>query len=220
MAIRCREEYNESIICRTGTCSLKILTLVIGSFLAGVSMKLFLFPFNIPSGGAAGISVLLHNLLHIPNGMGLFVLNSGLLLLAFRLYGAAFVSRTLFTVFTMSVTVDLLPFQPPVSDSWIAAVFGALGFGVSMSIILYSGSTTGGMDILAKWLEQKWGLPFGTNLFVINSVILLTAGALLSWKITLLGVFVQFLSNSVINLLRKVRVTALQTPSKKEASIH
>jgi uncharacterized membrane-anchored protein YitT (DUF2179 family) len=182
-------------------------------------MKLFLFPYNIPSGGAAGISVLLHHLLHIPNGTGLFVLNALLLLLGLRLYGLSFAAKTMFTVFLMSVTVDLLPFQPPVSDRWIAATLGAIGFGTSMSIILYSGSTTGGMDILAKWLEQQWGSPFGSNLFVINSLILLTTGALLGWQITLLGVYVQLLATGVVNLTRNIRSTAWQSPQQKEAPL-
>lgn len=182
-------------------------------------MKLFLFPYNIPSGGAAGISVLLHHLLLIPNGTGLFVLNALLLFMGLRLYGVSFTAKTMFTVFLMSVTVDLLPFQPPVSDRWVAATLGALGFGTSMSIILYSGSTTGGMDILAKWLEQRWGTPFGSNLFVINSLILLTAGALLGWQITVLGVYVQLLANGVINLTRNVRNTAWKPAQQKEAPL-
>lgn len=177
-------------------------------------MKLFLFPFNVPSGGAAGISVLLYNFLHIPNGMGLFLINAVLLILAYRFYGMGFVLRTLTTVFLMSVTVDVIPFAPPIHVMWISATVGALSFGVSMAIILASGSTSGGMDILAKWAEQKWGRSFGTNLFAINTTILLTAGALLGWHVALFGIYAQFLSNATINVLRKRKPKMRGTPLK------
>ncbi|MFC4766835.1 YitT family protein [Effusibacillus consociatus] len=196
---------------------MRYFSLILGSAMAGASMKLFLFPFNIPSGGAAGVSVLLFNLFGVPNGTGLFLLNAALLLLGYRIHGFQFVLRTLLTVSLMSLTIDLLPIGPPLRVEWLSASVGALCFGISMSIILYSGSTTGGMDILAKLIERKWGTRFGTNLFAINSAILLAAGALIGWHVTLFGISVQLLSNMMVNLFYKSNASVRVVLNKKEA---
>lgn len=54
--------------------------IVVGGVLQGLGMSLFLFPHDIPTGGAAGIAVLLHYLFQIPHGFSVWAVNVSMLL--------------------------------------------------------------------------------------------------------------------------------------------
>lgn len=58
--------------------------IVVGGVLQGLGMSLFLFPHDIPTGGAAGIAVLLHYLFQIPHGFSVWAVNVSMLFTALK----------------------------------------------------------------------------------------------------------------------------------------
>jgi uncharacterized membrane-anchored protein YitT (DUF2179 family) len=81
--------------------------LLFGAFLQGMSMSLFLFPHSIPSGGAAGLALLLNHWFHLSLGFSLWLANIIFLFFALNYFGYTWTLRTIISVATTSMTITL-----------------------------------------------------------------------------------------------------------------
>ena len=70
--------------------------IVLGSCLYVIALKVFITPMQIPSGGLAGITLLLNYILGTPIGVMTIVLNVPLLFLGCRFLGKDFFFKTMF----------------------------------------------------------------------------------------------------------------------------
>src|SRR5690606_18974269 len=84
------------------------LFLTVGAILQGLSMALFLFPHGVPSGGAAGIAILMNYWLFIPLGVALWLTNFILLSFAIYWFGMLWTLRTMYSVTVTSFTVHVI----------------------------------------------------------------------------------------------------------------
>src|SRR3954468_8190122 len=85
--------------------------LIIGASIQGMSMSLFLFPHSIPSGGAAGIALLMNHWFDLPLGFSLWLANIVFLLFALNYFGYTWTFRTIIAVATTSTIVSILTSQ-------------------------------------------------------------------------------------------------------------
>ncbi|MEK4029829.1 YitT family protein [Pseudobacillus sp. FSL P4-0506] len=177
-------------------------------FYAGSSHDTFLFPHHISSGGAAGISIILHFLFQTPYSTVLWTLNAVMILLALRQLGKGNAAKTMFCVTVTTVTIHFL--SPFVTASPSHPVFdlaaGAVIFGVGLGILFRLGASSGGMDILAliiaKWRNEK---P-GQTLFYINSVILLLAGLIVDVRTIFYALCCQWISGKIIDWIHSFSI--------------
>src|SRR3954453_15421953 len=85
--------------------------LLFGASLQGMSMSLFLFPHSIPSGGAAGLALLLNHWYGLSLGFSLWLANIVFLLFALNYFGFTWTLRTIISVGTTSTTIIFLTSQ-------------------------------------------------------------------------------------------------------------
>ena len=78
----------------------------------------------------------------------------------------------------ISVFTNLLaPFGPATDDILLAVLAGGVLYAVSIGLIMKAGATTGGMDIIVKWLRVK--LPYlktGVLFFITDAIIISVSG--------------------------------------------
>ncbi len=77
---------------------IQIILLIFGAIIQGMAMAQFLFPHNIPSGGGAGIAILIHHFLHLPLGFSLWLSNAVFLIFALNFFGLTWTLKTIFAV--------------------------------------------------------------------------------------------------------------------------
>ncbi len=185
---------------------IKLSVLGLAAILQGMAMTLFLFPHNIPSGGAAGISILLDFLAQVPYGYTLWILNAGLLLLAVKWLGKASALWTIFCVTVTSITIEILSpyFNEPLFPIWIDLVLGACLFGIGVGILFRMGASSGGMDIIALIFSKIKGYPPGKVLFVINGSILLLTGIIIDWKVIVYAIVCQWLATRMLDFIYRL----------------
>lgn len=182
-----------------------LLFISFGAFLQGLAMTLFLFPHDIPSGGAAGIAILMNYFLAVPYGVALWIFNLLLLVIAFKWLGRAKTIATLYAVTVTSITISLLEYrifyEVFQTNPFFDLLIGAVTFGIGVGLLFRSGSSSGGMAIVALLIEKYRGKQPGKSLFIINSTIFLIISLVRDWKIIILAIICQWISTKVIDFV-------------------
>ena len=165
------------------TVALKILKqyLIIsaGCVLFSLGIALFLDANKIAAGGVSGLAILLSHITPFDmTGVWIIILNVPLFILGALSFGKAFVLSSLYATTVSSLLIELFNFLlknylPLTEDIIIAGAVGGVLVGVGMGLVFRMGSTTGGTDILVKFLRKKFRyLKTGVISLIIDTVII------------------------------------------------
>lgn len=151
------------------------LGIVFGSFLFAFALNYFIIANGLAEGGFTGIALIVHYLTGWPAGIILAVLNIPLLILGGAKWGLAFIFKTIFSVLLVSLSVDVLQNYSSglvTNDLLLAALYGGVVSGVGIGIVLRSGGTTGGLDIVARFLHEKYNFNMGVVYFSFDLAVI------------------------------------------------
>lgn len=185
--------------------------LTIGAIIQGLSMALFLFPHGVPSGGAAGIAILMNYWLYLPLGVSLWLTNFILLSFAIYWFGMLWTLRTMYSVTVTSFTVHIVDQYVYFSNEllWLDLIFGSFVFGVGVGILIRYGASSGGMVIPSLIISTLKNVPPGKVMFWINMTIFIVTATVIEWKIVFYAIFCQWFSTHVIDIVYKLNVRYL-----------
>ena len=152
--------------------------IVFGALIYTFGVMSFTVPFRLPDAGVTGIAVLLNYRFGIPLPVVIGISNVVLLAWAWRELPLRVTLWTIFSVLLLSVLMKVMngaPFASTDQKLLIVLIGGAIkGYGVG--IVLRSGGSLGGLDIVILYLQKKYGVEIGKYNFFINMCIL-AAGA-------------------------------------------
>ncbi len=166
---------------------------------------MFVNPARLSAGGITGLATVLNELTNIPIGFSILVLNIPIIIAAAITFGKKFIIRTSIVTIIFSVVIDIAGavLKPHYIEPILAAIFGGILMGAGLSIIMYKGSTTGGVDILAKLINRK--LPtvsIGHCILLLDlAVILLNSIVYKSLESMLYTIISLFISAKVIDFV-------------------
>lgn len=185
--------------------------LFFGATLQGMSMSLFLFPHSIPSGGAAGLAILMNHWFGLSLGFSLWLANIVFLLFALKYFGYTWTFRTILSVATTSTVVSIITTSVPHSHihMWFDMIGGSIFFGIGVGLLIRAGASSGGMVIPALMIAsyKKWS-P-GKVMMGINLLIFLLTALVIDYKIVLYAVICQFFSTNIIDFIYELRFRKL-----------
>lgn len=154
--------------------ALAYLGVVVGSFIFALGLNYFIIANGLAEGGFTGLALIIHYLTGWPVGVVLITLNIPLLLLGWSRWGLPFIFKTLLSVLTISVVVDLTgQFRFITGDFLLAALYGGVFSGVGIGIVLRSGATTGGLDIIARFFHERYGYSMGKFFLTFDVAVLI-----------------------------------------------
>ncbi|MBR4020414.1 MAG: YitT family protein, partial [Firmicutes bacterium] len=107
-------------------------------------------------------------------------------------------------------------------DPIIATVYGGVICGIGMGLIIKSGASTGGTDVIAIILNKKFGWPLSIPMYGIDGLILISQVIFApSAEVILLGIIVTFLYSMIVEKVVLMGGGALQlfVISKKHEEI-
>lgn len=146
---------------------------ILGSFIFALGLNYFIIANHLAEGGFTGIALIIYYLTGWPAGMILIALNVPLLLFGWIRWGLPFIFKTLLSVLTVSVVVDLTRGIGFVThDLLLAALYGGVFSGIGIGIVLRAGATTGGLDIFARFFHELYGVSMGKYFFSFDVIIL------------------------------------------------
>ncbi|WP_186577320.1 YitT family protein [Aquibacillus kalidii] len=190
------------------------LLITCGSFIQGMAMSLFLFPHSIPSGGSAGIAVLLNYWFGVPLSIALWAVNFSLLVAAIYWLGNASTIGTMYAITMTSVSVQLFELNIFVHQApiLIDILLGSATLGIGVGMLLRQQVSNGGMGVLALIVTKYRNVAPGKPLLLLNGFIFILTGSIIQWIIVLEAIFVQFISTKLINIVYNWRFPRIYFP--------
>jgi uncharacterized membrane-anchored protein YitT (DUF2179 family) len=150
--------------------------LVTGTLFVALGIAMF-SQAGLLTGGTAGVALLLHYVTGIEFGPIFFVVNLPFYVFAWLRMGAAFTFKTFAAVAMLSLFSWLLPrgIEFGHVSPLLAAVLGGLLCGTGMLILFRHRSSLGGLNVMALYVQDKWGISAGKVQMTVDCLIVLGA---------------------------------------------
>lgn len=179
-----------------------------GGFIQGMAMAVFLFPHSIPSGGSAGIAVLLNYWFYIPLSFALWFVNFSLLVAAIFWLGNKSAIGTMYAITITSISVQLFEsnFHYANTNVWFDLVVGSVVLGIGVGILLRQRVSNGGMGVLALIVAKYKNIPPGRPLLLLNGSIFILTGSIIFWGIVIQAIISQFISTRMVDLIFRTKL--------------
>ncbi|WP_084224975.1 YitT family protein [Paenibacillus pectinilyticus] len=179
----------------------RIFFMIIGTILVSIGLEIFLVPNHIIDGGIVGISIILSHLSGFPIGIFLVLLNLPFVVLGYKQIGKTFAISTTFSVILMSIGTSLLhPVQAITIDPLLAAVFGGIILGIGVGLVIRSGGSLDGTEIVAILFSKKMPFSVGEIVMFFNFFILASAGFVFGWDRAMYSLIAYFIAFKMIDI--------------------
>jgi len=193
-----------------------LLKALIGSLLFCVAINLFVVPNHLYTGGVLGISQLARSIINdIFNlntsfdysGIIYYLINIPLFLLSYKAIGKTFFVRTLFVVTFQAILLSLIPTVLLVDDTLTNVLVGGIIGGAGVGMILSSGASTGGTDIIGLTLAKKNNhFSVGKLGLLINLIIYAIAGIRYGLPIMIYSIIYSAVDNLLVDKMHEQNV--------------
>lgn len=181
-----------------------IVPLVAGSLFMALSVNMFLVPLKLAEGGVVGVGIILFHQFGIPLWLTTLALNIPIVALGVRVKGVGMLWRTLVGIVTFSGALALTEgIRPVTNQTVLAIVFGGVLMGLGLGMVLRSGCTTGGTDVLAIVGQHKLGFSVGTMVMAIDALVLLAAGFVFSPEAAMWSAITLAISSRVVDFVNE-----------------
>ncbi len=178
---------------------------IVGCLLYSFGVNSFAIPNSIAQSGITGVAVILNHLFDLPVGTVNLVLNIPLLILMWLFLGKKLVARTVWVTVLLSTALDVTAiFAPPyMGDNILAALFCGLLQGAGLGLIMITGATSGGTDIVGRLVHKRWPhITVGTIVMLADAVVVASGMFVFkSIESGLYAIIMIFVSTKVIDAL-------------------
>ncbi|MBR4122723.1 MAG: YitT family protein [Erysipelotrichaceae bacterium] len=178
-----------------------LLALLAGNLLLAFSVSAFVLPYDILSGGVAGIAVLVKPFTSISENTIITVLVVSLFLVGWAFLGKKFAVTTIMSSILYPAYLLLLDnhLQPVEVDPLLASVFGGLIAGAGIGLVMKVGASTGGMDIPPLILQKYLGFDLGKSVMVIDALTVIAGLWIYDLQHVLIGLIYVYASGIMIS---------------------
>lgn len=202
-----------------------ILPVILGNFLYALTVKLFLLPSGLVTGGTTGIALCIEHFFGIPISGFVLIFNIIMLLIGFLILGKSFAVTTLASTFLYPLSLELcnrlLGDLCLTDDLLLCTVFTGAGIGIALGIVIRSGASTGGMDIPPLVLQKTLQIPVSVSMYTFDVCILLLQALFRPAENILYGILLVLIYTMVLDKMLMIGQarTEVKIISKKSAEI-
>jgi uncharacterized membrane-anchored protein YitT (DUF2179 family) len=177
------------------------LAVIFGCAAYSLGVMSFTVPFQFPDSGVTGIAILINYSVGISLPLLVGAANVGLLIWAWRELSVRMVLWTIFSVVLITVMMKLMenmPFAHTDQRLLIALIGGAIK-GYGGGLVLHTGASMGGLDIVSLYIQKKYGMEIGKFSFYINMFIIGISTFIVGIENAMLGLVSVFASSILID---------------------
>ncbi len=158
--------------------------ITLGLFLYSFGFTVFLMPYQIVTGGVTGISAIIFYATGFPIEYTYFFINVILGLIALRILGWKFLSKTIYAFTMLSFMLGFFQQLMPVDEeghfikilgegqNFMSLLIGCIMTGSALAIVFLNNGSTGGTDIIAASVNKYRDVSLGTVLTFLDLVII------------------------------------------------
>lgn len=158
--------------------------ITLGLVLYSFGFTFFLMPYEIVTGGVAGVAAIVEYATQFPNQYTYLLVNLALLTLALRILGWKFLTKTIYAILMLTFLLGLMKELVPRNEAgqmvkilgegqdFMSLIIGCMMTGTSLGIVFLNNGSTGGSDIIAATVNKFYNMSLGTVLVFVDFVII------------------------------------------------
>lgn len=179
-----------------------LVGLFVGAMIYSAGLNLFLVPNQIIDGGVVGVGLIATELTGIPFSVWVVLLNIPFFILGYRKVGASLAAYATAAVLILSFWSPIFEEIPPfTTDPFLATIFGGVIIGIGVGIVIRSGGSLDGTEIMAIWLDRRSAFSVGEIVMFCNIFILGSAGFVFSWNSAMYSLVAYFICSKMIDIV-------------------
>lgn len=181
-----------------------IALFLLGVIIISITFNIFCVPNNYCIGGLSGVTVLFNYLFDLNINYTLLIGNIILIIIGIIVLGLKNIIPSVIGSIAYTLVVFLTQDINNVLNIHMDSVFlnvVAMGilFGIGYTLVYLAGYTTGGSDILGLIFKEKFGLPLGKSILIINIIILGVATFVLGFEMLVIALIEKYIETKVID---------------------
>ena len=157
--------------------------ITLGLMLYTFGFTVFLLPYEIVTGGIAGIGAIVFYATKFPVQYTFFIINAVLILAALKILGWRFLMKTIYATFMLTFLLEVaqdivvMPdgtFYKLLGDGndFMSLVIGCMLTGTALAIVFLNNGSTGGTDIVAAVVNKYHNISLGKVLILVDLCII------------------------------------------------
>ncbi|GEK30897.1 membrane protein [Kurthia zopfii] len=178
---------------------------MLGALIAAYGLEAILIPNLVSDGGVTGISIVLSQLIGLPLGILIAIINIPFIWLGYKQIGKSFAIYSTLGIATLAVGTVVLHDVPTIieGDTLLITVVGGIIIGFGMGLALRNGGALDGIDMLAVLLARK--LPFGTSdlILFLNMFVFILVSTVFGLTGAILSGLAYFIASKVIHIVEE-----------------
>ncbi len=180
---------------------LNFILILIGNLMLVIGVGVFILPFNILSGGVAGVAVALDPILNIDRELVINGIIIAFFIVGWIVLGKGFAMKTALSSIAYPIFLTVLtPYFPSLDlDPFIASIYGGLVCGVGIGLVMRCGASTGGMDIPPMILNKLFNFKISSCVMVIDTLTVILGIYAYNIEAVLIGLFSVFMTSIAID---------------------
>ena len=158
-------------------------SITLGLLLYTFGFTVFLLPYEIVTGGIAGIGAIVFYATKFPVQWTFFIINAVLIVAALKELGIKFLAKTIYATIAITVMLDLAQKIVEMPDGtfyklmgegndFMSLIIGCMLTGTSLAIVFLNNGSTGGTDIIAAVVNKHYNVSLGKGLIMVDLVII------------------------------------------------
>lgn len=176
-----------------------LLLITIGSLIFGIGLKGIALPQGFISGGFSGVCLLIYYWTDLLSpGLLYFLLNVPIFILGWLYVSRRFFGYSLYGMLALTLAIDLIEIEIAIQEPMLAALAGGCLIGTGAGIILHSLGSSGGNDVIAIMLNQRFNVRIGTFFFLFNIGLFAFSLIRLPIDLVLFSLAMSFVTSQVI----------------------
>ncbi|TYL47442.1 YitT family protein [Marinomonas sp. IMCC 4694] len=177
---------------------------ILGTLIIALGVNLFTYA-GLLTGGSAGLAFLMQYSTPFTFGEAFFLINLPFYVLAVVHFGWEFTIKTFLSVFCLSVFADVTPMLVTFDEvnPIYASVAGGFLMGVGFLMLFRHNASLGGLNILARYLSEKYGISMGKFQMVVDCMIVLLSVFVVDYNLILISFVGAIALNMIIAVNHK-----------------
>ncbi|MGN7118647.1 YitT family protein [Lysinibacillus odysseyi] len=179
--------------------------IIIGAAIAAYGLEAVLIPNNVIDGGVTGVSIMGAEVLELPLGLFLFILNIPFVYLGYKQIGKTFAIMSVVGIAALSLGTVLMHDISPIlseKDHLLVVASGGILLGVGIGIVLRNGGALDGSEVLAVLVSRKVPFSVGDIILLINVFIFAIAAFVYSLESALYSALTYYIAKTVIDIVQ------------------
>lgn len=180
------------------------LSITFATVIVAAAVFFFLVPSNVSVGSISGLALVFSNLIPLPVSALTMIMNVALLVFGFFVIGKDFGIKTVYTSLLLPVVMGIfetiLPNNQSLTGDQALDVIGYCFFvSIGLSMLFNRNASSGGLDIIAKFLNKYLHMEFGKAMGAAGMAVALSSALVYDTKTVVLSILGTYFSGIVLD---------------------